>query len=233
MNLSFGGFRFADDKKAMTNEEMQKMSPFLHYKSENRPLINKLLSNDLNRKVYVAHMKTILEEHFFNEEYIKRGHEIQQLIDSYVRDDNNKLYSYEAFSQNVNETTEAKDSKIIGIKELMSARVAHLKNHPIIKKEAPMITEVKHQKDGGQVFITAKVDGAKKVYLAFRQIKNAPFTKIEMHDDGTTNDGNSGDSVFGVSLKIAGNLQYYLIGEADKTASLSPARAAYEFHEMK
>ena len=233
MNLSFGGFRFADDQKAMTNEELQKMSPFLHYKYEKRPLISKLLQRDLYRKIYVAHVKTILEEHFVKEQYLSRINHIQQLIGNYVKEDNNKLYTYDAFIQNVNQTTEAKGSKIIGIKELMSARTAYLKNHPIMKKEAPEISEVTHKKDSGKTIITARVTGAKTVYLAFREKEFGHFTKVKMKDDGTENDGADGDQQYGITMEGTTNLQYYLIAEADKTASLSPTRAAYEYHQMK
>jgi len=62
LNMSFGGFRFDGTGKALSNEELQTLSPFLHYKTKNpdRPLITHLFQNSKNRKVYLAHMNTIL-----------------------------------------------------------------------------------------------------------------------------------------------------------------------------
>ena len=233
MNLSFGGFRFIGESKSLNNEELQTMSPFIHYKYEKRPLINKLLNIDLYRKVYVAHMKTILEEQFISNNYHTRGRQVQSIIDSYVRQDENKLYSYDAFRQNFDQTSDANNNKIIGIAELMKARMEYLKTHPIMKKEAPKISQVRHQKEAGQIQISARVEGATEVWLAYRCHDFEPFTKVKMKDDGKSNDGASGDETFGVSLNPSKTLQYYFIAENEKVASLSPARAAYEFHEMK
>ena len=73
LNMSFGGFRFLDEGRQLTNEELQTISPFAHYKEKNekRPLITNLLNEPLYRKIYTAHVKTILEDHFSNDAYKK------------------------------------------------------------------------------------------------------------------------------------------------------------------
>ncbi|MEM9822252.1 MAG: CotH kinase family protein, partial [Bacteroidota bacterium] len=93
MNLSLGGFRFDGTGTSLSTEKMQKLSPFVHYKSPNRPLISQVLQNSLYRKVYIAHMRTILGEYFANEKYLSRMQQIQQSIDFHVNRDTNKLYT--------------------------------------------------------------------------------------------------------------------------------------------
>ena len=122
MNLSFGGFRYSGQGQALTNEQMQKMSLFLHYKEPKRPLVSKLLETPLYRKIYVAHLQTILKENFNNGDYLKQAKSIQSRIDFYVKNDENKFYPYEAFKANLNGTSEAGKAKIIGITELMDKR---------------------------------------------------------------------------------------------------------------
>ena len=62
LNLSFGGFRFDGLGKPLKVEDMQTLSPFIHYKQKNekRPLITQLLGIDLYRKMYVADRKSVV-----------------------------------------------------------------------------------------------------------------------------------------------------------------------------
>ncbi|MEM9920382.1 MAG: CotH kinase family protein [Bacteroidota bacterium] len=234
MNLSFGGFRFDGNKPSpMSNEDMQKMGLFLHYRNDFRPLISKLLKNSLNRKIYVAHVKTILEEQFLSGKFNDRTIELQKQIDSYVKNDENKLYAYESFTGNLTQTAMAGKSKIIGLRELMDARQVHLQEHPLLKKETPVIRDVEHLSEDNKLIIRAKLEKEKNVYLAYRYEPFAPFTRIALFDDGTHDDMQAGDGIYGVAIEKKEMCQYYIIAENDRTASLSPQKAAYEFYEFK
>lgn len=226
MNLSFGGFRY-DGLAALSNDKMTKLSMFNHYKQKNqkRPLITNLLRNSHYRKIYVAHVKTIVNDHFANKSYLERARLIQGLIDSHVQNDKNKLYSYEGFKQNLSTTASIGKSKMIGIAELMDARTTYLTNHPLYTRKAPEISEVRHLKEGEEYLIKAKVIGAENVILAYRTKKHAPFTKVSMIQDLV------GDTY---SLKIdkSKRTEYYIIAEGDKSTSLSPERASYEFYKI-
>ncbi len=233
MNLSFGGFRYADEKKALNNEGLQKLSPFTHYKSPNRPLISQLLATPLYRKVYIAHLKTILEEFFVSGKYQSMGQQIQSQMDRYVREDPNKLYPYETLRENLTTTSEAEGVKIIGITELMKERVAYLQAHPLLVKKAPVISQVKHEVRDSQILITAKVTEAASAYLCYRTGKYAPFQRVKMLDDGAHADQAAGDNYYGQKIPYEKGVTYYLIGEAEKTASTAPARAAMEYYEVR
>jgi len=242
LNMSFGGFRFDGTGKALRDEEMQTLSPFIHYKTKNteRPLISLLLKNNLYRKVYLAHMRTIINDHFVNGKYKERARAMQNLIDAEVKNDNNKLYSYEGFQQNVNETAMAKTSKIIGITQLMDKRVEYLNNHPVFQKPPPSIEEVEHQYDPEGIFITAKItnnknkDGQRQpAYLVYKNSKNGAWQRVEMFDDGSHKDYSQEDDIYAATIEKVAGTKYYIIAEGERTAALSPERASYEFHEVK
>lgn len=232
MNLSFGGFRYADEKKALDNEALQQLSPFTHYKSPNRPLISQVLATPLYRKVYIAHLKTIMEEFFISGKYQSLGSQTQSQIDRYVKEDPNSLYPYETFRQNLNSSSIAEGAKIIGITELMKERITYLSAHPLLVKTAPSISEVKHEVRDSQVVITAKVTDAESTYLCYRTEKFAPFKRVKMQDDGEHFDQAADDQRYGWKIPYSKGTTYYLIGEAEKTASTSPARAAMEYYEI-
>lgn len=228
MNLSFGGFRYDGLGSPLSNEKMVKLSMFNHYKQKNqkRPLISNLLRNSFYRKIYVAHVKTIVNDFFANEKYLERAKLIQSVIDTDVKEDENKLYSYEGFKQNLNMTAAIGKSKMIGIAELMEPRTEYLTNHPLYTRKAPEISEVKHNNEPDRYKIMAKIIDAEYVYLAYRTSSGAPFKKIEMVPDMMGN-------IYNIKIDKAPFVEYYIIAEGDKSTSLSPERASFEFYEIK
>ncbi len=229
MNMCFGGFRYTGIGPALSDEQLITLSPFVHFKEKNekRPLIMALLGNPVYRKVYIAHMKTILDENFTNDAYLERIASIVKLIDPLVAGDNNRLYDLEAFRKNIHETVKVDNSPIIGVAKLMDKRAEFLKKNPLFQKDGPKISEVIHRKNGDVMNISAKVEGANKVYLCFRAGGYGPFKRIEMANTS----GLNADQLWSADLDTAGNIQYYIIAESDKIASLSPERASFEFYE--
>ena len=53
-----------------------------------------LFNNDTYRKMYIAHIRTIMQENFINDLYKNRAQFLQNLIDSYVQNDTNKFYTF-------------------------------------------------------------------------------------------------------------------------------------------
>lgn len=236
LNMAFGGFRHNGiDEAALSDEKMQTLSPFLHYLERNpkRPLILQLLSNDLWRKIYVAHIRTMLEDEFANGAYLKRARELQKLVDPIVQKDLNKLYDYEGFRQNIDSTARADKSNIIGIAQLMGRRAEYLAAHPLLQKEPPRMGAVKHTAQNTDVLITANVENARRVWVFSRQGKAGAFQKTELSDDGEHNDGAAADNLWAITLPYAKGMQYYIVAEDDRSAILSPRRAALECYEVK
>lgn len=235
MNLAFGGFRRTGIGNSMSNAAMSEMSPFIHFKEKNtkRPLITQLIADPYYRKIYVAHIKTILEEQFLSTKYLQRAEAIQALIKEEVEKDENRLYELSSFEANLDTTIRVQGAAIVGIKELMEPRIQYLKNHPLLKMEQPVISEVEHVEYGEFTGFSAKVEGATRVWLCYRQNGCGPFQKLELFDDSGHHDQGEGDSIWGGTLEKGKGLQYYIVAEAEHTASLSPARAALQFYEIK
>lgn len=233
LNMSFGGFRYDGGDKSLDNKSMIEMSPFLHYKNTNKPLISQLLSIPRYRKIYIAHIQTILEENFYNGWYKQRAQRLQSVVDYALKNDENKFYSYSSFKENLKTSSKAGKSQIIGIEELMEGRAAFLKAHPLFQKEQPKISGTRHQKSSGKVVITSKIENAKNVYLAYRFGKKGYFSKKPMHDDGNHKDFQAGDGFYGIELEIEPGMQYYILAENEKTVKLDPVNAEYKFHEVR
>lgn len=228
MNMAFGGFRHDGTGTPLTNEKLQELSPFIHYKSPNRPLISKILGEPLNRKIYIAHMKTIIKENFDNGAFEQKAREVQRVIDSQVMQDNNKLYSYEAYKGNLNTSQKAGKTQIIGILELMKKRITYLKSHPLFVKEQPYLSELRHQKSSDEIKISVRARGADKVWLMFKTSEFGPFQKAEMSDSGIDGDTAANDNVFTKTIILEPGAKYYTVAENNRTAVCLPAKASSE-----
>lgn len=234
LNLGFGGFRYTGIGGPLSDEKMARMSPFVHYKEKNkkRPLITQLLSNNLYRKIYAAHLNTILEEQFSNGAYIERAKEIQDLIRPHVEADDQKLYAQEGFENNLTVSAKADKSKIIGLAELMEPRIKYLEQHSFLSQPKPVIEEVSAVDYGEIVGISAQIQGNEKAWLFYRYGDFTNFKRIEMFDDGGHNDEVENDGIWGATVKSGKQLQYYVVAESANAAALSPERASFEFYEV-
>lgn len=229
MNLSFGAFRYPEKGSSLSNQEMQELSPFLHYRNDKRPLIHRLLSNSLYRKIYLAHIRTMLEENFSNGKYLEKARAIQETIAPLVESDTNRLYRFETFRQNLDTTTRIDNQAIIGIAELMEKRTEYLRQHPLISKAPPVISAVQHEKSKDRVRVSATVQKAERVWLCYRYAGQGNFKRIEMA-------GTGGDSeqamIWEAMVDKHPGMQYYVTAEGERTAALSPERASLEFYEV-
>lgn len=232
LNMSFGAF-------SMPNVEMTKLDPFFYISDTKRPLISKLLTIPMYKKIYIAHVKTILNDWFYNGKYLNRAKEITQLIDNAVKDDPNKHYSYDDFKKNMTasipEMVDGKEvSKIIGIEELMKPRIEFLKNFPPFQKPIPTFEgQASHSAmPEEKLSIKIKVKGATRVWCLVRNDKNSAYRYLPMLDDGQHGDDAANDSVWGVVFNKK-DVQYYIIAETEEAVSLLPERGGKEFFEAK
>lgn len=235
LNMSFGAF-------SMPNVDMVKLDPFFYISDNKRPLISKLLAIPMYKKIYVAHIKTILNDWFYNDKYLKRAKEISQFIDNTAKDDPHKHYTYEDFKKNLTssaaEIVDGKETgKIIGIEELIKPRIGFLKDFPAFQKVSPKIesqpthaTQLVGQEE--KLNIKVKVTGATRVWCLVRNDKITAYRYIPMFDDGQHGDDAANDGVWG-SVMNKKNIQYYIIAETEDAVSLLPERGGKEFFEAK
>ena len=244
LNMSFGSFRDSDGSTnflGISIPKLKRLDPLalMKFSISPRPLMTNLFSNDTLRKIYFAHMRTIVDENFRNGWYFTRAQELRSLIDADVLRDTNRFYSYVDFLANLTVTVGGSGSMIEypGIKDLMEARVTYLDTRPGFSGQ-PVISEVKCTPEvpvrGEPCTITARIAGSDLAYIGYRFASNGKFARMTMTDDGNHQDGNAGDGLFGAILTIAGHtLQYYLYAENDSAGVLSPERAEYEFYTVQ
>ena len=218
------------------------MSPFANINESEFPIISKILDNDTYRKMYVAHMKTMIEENFDNDWYETRALEIQDIIAADVQADQNKFYSYSDFINNVYDQIGGGGpgpggQSIIGIVQLMDARVDYLLGLNEFQYDSPQINNVFYSPENvsssDEIWFSAQVSNGNDVFLAYRSNSYGIFDKINMYDDGNHGDGQEGDGVYGISI-IAGptDIQYYIYAENSNAVTFLPANAEYEFYDI-
>ena len=244
LNMSFGAFRLTDASQLYFNgfdiSQAQNMDPLVHYNYISvspRPLMQNLFNNETYRKMYIAHIRTIMQENFINDQYKNRAQFLQNLIDSYVQNDTNKFYTYNDFTTNLTNQVSLVSSICPGIFQLMDERSNYLSNY-FGFDGAPLFVNNSVQPInfslGDNLIFNSEVTEANNVYLFYRFGENEIFNEIEMFDDGNHNDGASGDGIYGCILNNSSNsIDYYFYAQNDSAGIFYPQRAAYEYLNVK
>jgi len=244
LNMSFGSFSLTDASSIYFSgfdiTQAQNMDPLLHHTQISvspRPLLRNLFLSERTRKMYLAHIRTIVNENFANQNYAIRGQYFQNLIDVSVQNDTNKFYSYTDFTTNLNNQVALVTADCPGITQLMDARTTYLSSYTGFSGE-PIITTIATSPQnfvvGDDVWITANIADATEAILGYRFGANMAFKTTTMFDDGNHNDGTANDGVFGgVISNSANRVDYYLYADNDSAGVFSPVRAAYEFYSIQ
>jgi len=114
-------------------------SPFYREDDDRWPLINRLLQNSEVRQRYLAHLRTVLSDHFVEAKVHARIDEFAAILDQRVQDDPKKIYTYNQFISGVQE-----------LKDFVSDRTTLLNNHEEINRQDLTITEVNRQTVSGE-----------------------------------------------------------------------------------
>lgn len=241
LNMSFGSFRFSDGStfwNGFNIAEAKVMDPLQHHVGVSvnpRPLMRELFANERWRKMYMAHLRTIIDENFSNGLYYARGQQLQMLVDFDVAADSNKFYTYADFLTNI-DTTVSDLIEYTGIRDLMEDRMDYLNNYEGFRANPTfdtLIVDSTGLSVGDDIWLRTEVTNADSVFLMYRWWDQAPFTSIPMYDDGQHWDFLPGDGIFGVQIPdIASQTQFYLYAENDSAGEFLPARAAYEFYSV-
>jgi hypothetical protein len=244
LNMSFGSFRESDGSyhfNGLTIDQCKELDPLEHlsFTISPRPLMTKLLDDDRCRKIYFAHMRTLLKENVANGFYYQRAQAIQELIADDVAADTNKFYSLEDFHANMDNTVGGAGDMIEypGLRDLMEGRLSYLDTLAGMQGE-PIISGINYEPaivfQATPMYILCQVDGASNVSLAYRFASSHLFQEAPLFDDGSHYDGAAGDKVYGAMLVPDGKIiQYYVVAENETAAALSPERAAFEFYTIQ
>ncbi|MBU6342672.1 MAG: CotH kinase family protein [Bacteroidetes bacterium] len=229
LNMAFGGWRRNFSFEEMTEDQLVQYHPLAEVNNPKRPLISKLLSVPLYRKVYLSHVKTIVADYLQNKLLLTRAQAMMKDIDSVVKQDTMKLYSYTYFQNALDKTQVDGPDHIIGIWQLMGKRADFLAKHPLLLKPQPLIAEVQHAKSGGKVKVSAKITGANTGWLMYRKHKSFAFSRTAMTDDGANGDAKAGDGIFTALVDASLLKHYYVVAEGEESASCYPEKASYAF----
>ncbi len=233
MNMSFGSFRLTDGSEYFDGfniEQAKIIDPLTHLNNTSvfpRPLMRSLFENSTYELMYLAHMRTIFDEYFYNNYYAERAESMQSLIDEDVLADANKFYSYDDFINNLTSTvTDFIDYP--GITDLMAARAEYLASYPGFAN-SPDITSITNSPEelelGGTMTFTCNASNAEEVFLYHRS-DSGLFQKVEMV--------NTGGNEYEIILENTSNyLEYYFYAENEEAGRFSPERAAYEFYALQ
>lgn len=237
LNGGFGTFNKANIGPSLTILQMKTMPPMLHATDSLWPMVRNIMAVPMYKRMYIAHMKTIVNENFADSSYYFDAQHLQSLIDTAIISDPNAFYVHADFLANL--TTDVIDGTktIPGITNLMEARTTFLNSTPEFMQIAPVISTIQTSDStpllNATVYFTATVTGAQNVYLGYRNSVMDKFTRIIMLDDGAHGDGAAGDNIYGIDITInATTMQYYIYAENTTAGIFSPARAEYEFYTI-
>ncbi len=187
-------------------------SPFYNADNTDFPLLNRLMQNTEIRQRYLAHVRTILKQHFTENEVHDRIDAFAALLDQRVQDDPKKLYSYTQFTTGVQ-----------SLKDLITSRITYLQSNNEINREGVEISDLLMEttagpgmapKSGEAVQVRVNIgDDAQKVLLYYGLGLDGVFDRIEMFDDGMHNDGQADDNIYGAEIpaQSSGNyVRYYV-----------------------
>lgn len=237
LNESFGTFSQTGTINLQNTTAKKQMTHLLHLNDAAWPLVNKLLSIPRYKRMYVAHMKTMIEENFSNSAYYTTGQKLQTIIDNAVMADPNKFFTYTQYQSNLTSDVGGGMGSTPGIKNLMDGRSTYLLSQNDFTAISPVISNVVSSNPNPSinsvVYINANIETADDVWLGYRFSKKNPFTKVKMADDGLHDDGIAGDKIYGIDVKLTGDfVEYYIYAENVNAGKFSPQRAEHEFYTL-
>lgn len=242
LNQSIGSFSMLGDGPPGPGSitDLIEMDLFLREDDPSFPLIYKLFSVPRYRKMYVAHVKTMLAENFSDGSYYSRAEDLQDIIAAEVGAEPNGFYSTTQFNNNLDNTVTGGGGPgggVYGLSELMDPRVSYLEGLPEWSYVAPTISAVTQYPTVVPAYttvtITAVILDASYAYLGYRNDWQDAFEKMEMFDDGLHGDGAAGDLVYGVSIPLTTkDIQYYIYADNANAGKFSPERAEHEFYNL-
>ncbi len=242
LNECFGVFTSHQTSGQLNTYQLQRLSPFANQSEADYPVVSKILNNPQYEKMYVAHMKTMLNEIVQSGWYHDRALEIQAIIADEVQADPNKFYTYSNFVSNITSTVSSGGPRpgpgTIGITELMETRASYISGLTEFTSQQPTFIETDISPEqispGSMITVTVSIEDASSVSLRYREHLFEPFSDLELHDDGAHGDGEAGDGNFGSGpFAINAGIQYYFYAENEGAAAFLPEHAENEYFSIE
>lgn len=240
LNFVFGSYKNTGIGSDLELPQLVTLDPLLHSDNLAKPLISKLLNDELQQKVYLSHVRTVMKDYFTNGLYAERVRQLQKLIEKDRLADADNRYTSDEFYRNVNQTIGV-NSQIPGIVELMGERADFLRKHPAMLILPPPISDInveRRKRFSNERIETFKVQAkvgefAKVVRLYYRFEEEGPFSVLEMKDDGQNNDILANDEIYGIEIippQGVRKMFYYIMAENAKAVRFDPSHYIFEQH---
>ena len=199
---------------------------------EERPLVQKLLSDPLYREIYNAHLRTIIYESLDTLMIRTNVNQLQNLASTAASQDYNKVFSMTEYYDNVDSDVWT-NWGFAGIINTVAQRKSYLLSLPEISQNPPLLNSVNIDND----YVTVSVTNANTVeLLATISEYNSKFKSFTMYDDGTNGDLLANDGVYTAPLPYSSlineTIKFYFRARNDDALALLPERAEYEFFEF-
>lgn len=237
LNGGIGIFARLDQGPNLSIAQMQTVSPLAHQNDTMWPLIKNLLGVPMYKRMYLAHLKTLMNENVASGTYSAACLNYQSIADTAVASDPYKFGSYSQFTTNLTGSVVIGPKTIPGIFPFMNARQAYLNTTPEFSAAAPTINSITASNTlpalNSTVYITAGISNASAAYLGKRNSIMERFTRVQMFDDGNHGDGAPGDGTYGAAVVMSSyRLQYYIYADNAGAGLFSPARAEHNYYTL-
>ena len=237
LNMSFAGFPGGTGSGSYTATSLDPMS---NSTSSNHPLILKMLSDPMFKRMYMAHLRTIVQEIFTSGNYLTTANTLRSTIDVSVQADPYKFYTYTQYQNSLMTSVTGggpMGSSIPGIQALMDARSAYFSTNSNYTLVAPTISSYNASNAaptyGETITMNITCSNEASVYFGYRFNIEDKFVRLLMFVDGTHNDVSAGDHVYGVSVTMNGSkMHYYYYTENANAGLYSPQRAEHEYYTL-
>jgi len=242
LNLAFGSFKNIGRGSDLSIKELQQLDPLLHADNNAKPLISKLLDVEEYRKIYLSHVRTILNDYFVNEAYKERVQSLQEKIRIPLLTDRNRYYSSDEFESSLTKTI-GELSQIPGLVSFMDKRASWLKKTPELTVVPPQFGRITYKER--EQFSRERVEKfhiqvpldryTREVRIAYRFDSDSPFVMTKLADDGNSFDEKAGDNIFGIILDPPSGkntIEFYLIASNARSVAFSPMNYIANKHEV-
>ncbi|MFM6934859.1 MAG: CotH kinase family protein [Flavobacteriales bacterium] len=241
LNMCFGSFPYLGagntSMGSLTNQNMIQLPVSAHSTDPYWPLIKSIYANPQYKKMYFAHIKTLMDEKLSTGTYLQDAQTFHDLIQSSALADTNDYFTDTEFTNSITTAVPYGSYTVPGIEGLMSNRLSYLSSTTELNQTQAQITNITCSSNspsiGQTVTVTAHVSNATTVYFGSRASVFDHFVRQQMFDDGLHNDGAAGDQVFGFDFSMDhALLHYYIYAENGNIGRFEPQRAEYEYFTL-
>jgi len=241
LNMCFGSFPYLGagntSMGSLTNQNMIQLPVSAHSTDPYWPLIKSIYANPQYKKMYFAHIKTLMDEKLSTGTYLQDAQTFHDLIQSSALADTNDYFTDTEFTNSITTAVPYGSYTVPGIEGLMSNRLSYLSSTTELNQTQAQITNITCSSNspgiGQTVTVTAHVSNATTVYFGSRASVFDHFVRQQMFDDGLHNDGAAGDQVFGFDFSMDhALLHYYIYAENGNIGRFEPQRAEYEYYTL-